>query len=60
MRAQPIKPSRRYYLHRKLKKLYRVEARKKLIHVPIGGGGEMIEFIRELINGGYSAQFYIK
>ncbi|MFH1121764.1 MAG: hypothetical protein V1775_18230 [Bacteroidota bacterium] len=60
MKAVKIKSSRRYYLHRKIKGVYRVEARKRLIHVPVGGGDLMKEVLNELINGGYSAQYYIK
>lgn len=59
MKQVKMKTNRRYYLHRKLKGFYRVEARKRLIHVPVGG--EILkEVLNELINGGYSAQYYIE
>jgi len=58
MRAKKISNNRRYYLHRKLKDIYVVEARKRLIHVPPGPLFKA-EVINELINAGYSAQLFI-
>lgn len=58
MKTVKIKKNRRYYLHRKLKGVYRVEARKRLIHIP-PGELKLSNVINELITGGYSAQLYI-
>ena len=58
MKSKKLSQNRRYYLHRKLKGVYRVEARKRMIHVP-PGELQKAEVINELINGGYSAQLFI-
>ncbi|MEO0473277.1 MAG: hypothetical protein AAF206_26930 [Bacteroidota bacterium] len=53
-----MKDSRRYYLHRKVRQLYKLNARSKTIYVPF----DTIvsdKYTQELMKSGYSVQLFI-
>ncbi len=55
------KRNRRYYIHRRLKGIYAIRPRKRLIEIPAGHELPKLNLVMELITKcGHSAQYFIK
>lgn len=60
MKTEKQKRNRRYYIHRRLKGVYAIQPRKRLIQIPAGEELPKLSMVMELIKGGYSAQYFIR
>lgn len=61
MKYDSKKRNRRYYIHRRLKGIYTIRPRERLIEIPAGQELPKLNLVMELITKcGYSAKYFIK